>query len=260
MNYTSFFSRIALPVIAIVTYLFLYLPIVVLVLFSFNDGPLPYAWGGFTMRWYSELFNSPELWVALKNTLFIACVSVFLSLTMGVLFVCWSSAARLQNYGSLFYMTVALPEIVVAVSLLSFFSFFYVPLGINSLIAGHTLLGLGFVVPIVRTRFLELDYRLTEASLDLGASERQTFFKIILPLLMPSIVASGLLVFILSLDDFLISFFCSGATAQTLSLYIFAMIRLGVSPVINAISTVMLVVSSILVLLFCSLKIHNRVF
>ena len=251
-------TRYALPMWASFVYLFLYTPIAILVVFSFNSSGSMHEWGGFTLKWYVELFRSPEIWRALQNTFLVASVSVLLSLVMGVLFVYWGGRYRLDKFTGLFYAGVALPEIVIAVSLLSFFSFFSVPLGLTTLIAGHTLLGLGFVIPIIRTRYLELDYSLTEASLDLGASEVQTFFKIILPLLAPALVAGGLLVFILSLDDFLISFFCSGATAQTLSLYIFGLIRLGVSPVINALSTLMLAASSLLVLIFCSLKITNR--
>ncbi len=116
---------------------------------------------------------------------------------------------------------------------------------------------MGFVMPMLRTRFLEIDPRIMEASADLGASEFQTFIKITLPLMMPAIIASGLLVFILSMDDFLISFFCSGASAQTLSLYIFGLLRLGSSPIINALSTIILAVSSLLVLGFCSIKLDG---
>jgi len=252
-------SRFMLPLVAFLTYLFLYIPIGILILFSFNAGSTPYHWGGFTLQWYKVLFQSSEVWFALKNTLIIALSSVFLSLVMGVCYVYWSVGTYLQRLLGLFYTSVALPEIVMAVGLLSFFSFFSVPLGLTTLIAGHTLLGLGFVIPIIQTRFAELDYTLTEASLDLGATNTQTFFKIILPLLSPALVAGGLLVFILSLDDFLISFFCSGTSTQTLSLYIFAMIRLGASSMINALSTLMLIISSALVLIFCSLKLSNRV-
>lgn len=254
-----FCSRYALPFIAILTYAILYIPIIILICFSFNDAAFPYTWGGFTWRWYRELLHTPEIWDALYNTFIVATSSAFLSLVMGVLFVCWNARDRLYKFTPLFYAGVALPEIVIAVGLLSFFSFFAVPLGMTTLIAGHTLLGLGFVVPIVRARYLELDYNILEASLDLGATEFQTFFKVTLPLLMPAIVASGLLVFILSLDDFLIAFFCSGTTAQTLTLYIFSMIRLGVSPMINAVSTLMLFISSIFVLSFVLLNIKKRV-
>jgi spermidine/putrescine transport system permease protein len=251
-------SRIWLPVIAGITYLFLYIPIIILVFLSFNASDLPHQWGGFSLKWYEQLFSEPELFIALKNSLIVALSSVGLSVVMGLLFVYCGWQYKLYRFMPMFYVAVALPEIVMAVGLLSFFSFFSVPLGLTTLIAGHTLLGLGLVIPIIRTQFLELDYSLTEASLDLGASDRQTFFKIILPLLSPALIAGGLLVFILSLDDFLISFFCSGPTSQTLSLYIFGMIRLGVSPTINALSTLILAISSLVILVFCSLNISDR--
>lgn len=159
----------------------------------------------------------------------------------------------------IFYPNLVVPEIVVAVGLLSFFIFFNAPLGLTSLIVGHTLLGLGYAIPIIYGRFQTLDQRIIEASLSLGATHSETFFKIVLPLLRPALVAAGLLIFIISLDDFLIAFFCAGSSAQTLSLYIFSMIRSGVSPVVNALATFMLVISSILVMIFCSLKTKDNV-
>jgi ABC-type spermidine/putrescine transport system permease subunit II len=121
-------------------------------------------------------------------------------------------------------------------------------------------LGLGFVVPLVYARFLELDPTLTEASLALGATPIQTFFKVTLPLLTPSLIATSLLVFIISFDDFILSYFCAGSSSQTLSLYILSMLRSGVSPVVNALSAVLLFLSSLLVFVFFSLKTRVRIF
>jgi len=146
---------------------------------------------------------------------------------------------------------------VLAVGLLSFFSLLWVPLGLTTLIAAHTLIGLGYVVPMIYTRFSELNYALTEVSMDLGATRTQTFMRIILPLLSPTLFASALLVFIISLDDFVISFFCSGATTQTLPMYIFSVIRSGATPTVNALSTVLLGVSSLFVILFSLLNIKK---
>jgi spermidine/putrescine transport system permease protein len=128
------------------------------------------------------------------------------------------------------------------------------------LIAGHTVLGLGFSIPMISARFAEFDYSIIEASLDLGATLNQTFMRIVIPMLLPTIVAAGLLVFIISLDDFLISFFCVGSGTQTLSLYIFSMIRSGISPTINALSTLLLLASSIVVLFFSLLQVKTRIF
>lgn len=246
-----------LPIAVTGLYLFLYIPIFVLVLFSFNDNAFTCAWTFFTTHWYEDLFASTEVWYALKNSLVIAFTTVFLSLTIGSTLVFFGSREVVRRLLILFYGSLAMPEIVLAVGLLSLFSFFTIPLGSMTLIVGHTLLGLGYVIPIVYGRFIELDQSLIEASYDLGATQRQTFFSIVLPLLMPALISSGLLVFIISLDDFIISFFCAGASVQTLPLYIFAVIRTGASPIINALSTIMLIFSSFFVLLLSFLHIRR---
>lgn len=251
------FGSYFVPITVAAVYLFLYIPIFVLIIFSFNDNAFTCAWSSFTMHWYYDLFASTEVWHALKNSLFIALSSVFLSLTLGSSLIFFGSRDTVQRLQFLFYGSLAMPEIVLAAGLLSFFSFFAIPLGAITLIVGHTLLGLGYVIPILYSRFSELDESLIEASYDLGATQRQTFFAIILPLLMPALMASGLLVFIISLDDFLISFFCAGASIQTLPLYIFAVIRTGASPMINALSTIMLIFSSVCVLLFSLLHVRK---
>ena len=251
------FGAYVIPIIVAALYLFLYIPIFVLIVFSFNDNAFTCAWSSFTTHWYYDLFASEEVWYALKNSLIIALSSVFLSLTIGSSLIFFGSRTIVKRLLPLFYGSLAMPEIVLAAGLLLFFAFFAVPLGAMTLIAGHTLLGLGYVIPIVYDRFVELDESLIEASYDLGATQRQTFFSIVLPLLMPALMASGLLVFIISLDDFLISFFCAGASVQTLPLYIFAVIRTGASPMINALSTLMLIVSSLCVLLFSFLHVKK---
>lgn len=246
-----------LPIAVASLYLFLYIPIFVLIIFSFNDNGITQDWAGFTTDWYIDLFYSIELWDALKNSLMIAFSAVLLSLTIGSTLIFFGSRAVVQRLLIVFYGSLAMPEIVLAVGLLSFFSFFAVSLGSTTLIVGHTLLGLGYVIPILHDRFAELDVHLIEASYDLGATKQQTFFKIILPLLTPALIAAGLLVFIISLDDFIISFFCAGASVQTLPLYIFSVIRTGASPMINALSAIMLMVSSIFVLLFSLVQVKK---
>ncbi len=250
--------RILSPLWIMGSYLFLYLPMVVLVLFSFNASPLPGQWGGFSTRWYSALAQMPELSHAVWATLIIASASTFFSLLLGTALVYASRWLRAPLH-NLFYANVLVPEILMGVGLLSLFSWLSMPLGYTSLIAGHTILGLGFVVPIVRARFLELDPVLTEASADLGASEWQTFSKVMVPLLLPALLASGLLVFTISLDDFLIAFFSSSPSVQTLSVFIYSMVREGVDPRINAISTLLLAASSALVLLLSALRVLDQV-
>jgi spermidine/putrescine transport system permease protein len=252
--------RYALPITTLLVYGFLYLPIVVLVVFSFNSVAFPYHWISFSWQWYYELFHAPEIWDAVRNSLVVASAAVLLSVSLGVLFVFYSAQSRMKKVLPLFYGTLIIPEIVLAVGLLSLFTYFSVPLSLMTLIAGHTLIGLGYVIPIVYARFLEIDRSIIEASLDLGATIHQTFLRVVLPLLTPALIAASLLVFIVSFDDFLIAFFCTGTSSQTLSLYIFSMIRAGVSPTINALSTLMIALSSLLVLLFCSLQTRVKVF
>lgn len=250
-------SSYGLPIAVMLFYFFLYLPIIVLVVFSFNDNAFTHNWIGFTTDWYKDLFESTEVWYALKNSLLIASSTVMLSLSLGSLLVFFGSRTMVKRLLLLFYGSLSIPEIVLAVGLLSLFSFLSVSLGATTLIVGHTLLGLGYVIPIIHSRFVELDISLIEASYDLGATQRQTFFYVVLPLLMPALVAAGLLVFIISLDDFIISFFCAGASVQTLPLYIFSVIRTGASPMINALSTIMLMVSSFFVLLFSFMQVKK---
>lgn len=251
------FLTYLLPFLAICAYLFLYIPIVILVLFSFNSSDVPFFWQGFSLKWYHALWESTDIWLALKNSLIVASASVILSLAIGLLFVFYGSRTFLGRFFVMFYASLATPEIVLAVGLLSLFSFFSIPLGLTTLIAGHTLIGLGYVIPILHSRYQELDKRYMEASLDLGATESQTLRLVMVPLLLPSLLAAALLVFVLSLDDFIISFFCSGGSTQTLPIYIFVAIRSGATPVVNALSTILLVVSSLLVLIFSSLKIKK---
>lgn len=242
-----------LPLFVASFFLFLYIPILVLIIYSFNASSMPYEWTGFSATWYKQLFASKEAWQALQNSLVVACSSVLLSVSMAVLLVYYGS----EKYGRLFPLflgSLVVPEIVLAVGILGFFSLFSVTLGFSTLIAGHALLGLGYAVPIIHTRFAELERHLTEASLDLGATRTQTFFKIILPLLVPSLIAASLLIFVLSLDDFLIAFFCAGAETQTLPLYIFSVVRSGGSPIVNALSTVMILGGSFIILVMAILQ------
>ncbi len=246
-----------LPCMVILAYLFLYVPIGVVIAFSFNNNQYSYNWVSFTTEWYTSLLEEVEVWEALRNSLVVACSSVMLSLVLGVLFIFYSTQNMLSRMIVLFYANLAVPEIVLAVGMLSFFSFFSVPLGLTTLIAGHTLIGLGYVVPIIYSRFIELSNQYVEASLDLGATKTQTLLRVVLPLLMPALMAAGLLVFIISLDDFVLSFFCSGPSAPTLPIYIFALLRSGASPMVGALSAFLLVVSSLLMMLFSLVRVKK---
>lgn len=256
----KFFGKFGSLTAVFLSYLFLYLPILILIIFSFNARSFPSPWDHFTLEWYHKLFQSSALWRSFSNSLFVAILSTSLSLLLGVFLIFFrAQGGRIQKALPLFYGNLIIPETMLAISLLSYFTLFKVELGITTLIVAHTVLGLGFVIPILYTRYLQLDHRLTEASEALGASPIQTFFKITLPLLRPTLLSAGLLIFILSFDDFILSYFCAGTSIQTLSLYLLSTLRAGVSPIVNALSTILLILSSLLVMLFFSLKIRSRI-
>jgi spermidine/putrescine transport system permease protein len=261
MDRKSSIGRASTLVMVLCTYLFLYVPIFVLLVFSFNTERFPSPWTGFTLHWYQELFKSIYLWKAFGNSLIVASFATFISVMAGIGLIFYAAqGGKIGKYLVMFYGNLIIPETVLAVSLLSFFTLLKVPFGLMTLILAHTILGLGFVIPILYARFKEIDLNLMQASMVLGATPLQTFFKVILPLLRPTIIMTALLVFILSFDDFILSYLCAGSSAPTLSLYILSMIRTGVSPVVNALSTVLLFFSSLLVLSFSSLKSWTRIF
>ncbi len=257
----SNFRKYGLSLFVCLVFLFLYMPIAILVTFSFNSASFPSPWTGFSLKWYSELFNSPDIWRAFYVSVAVAFSAMTLSLSVAIALVYYKlMGGKADKLLILFYGNVVMPEIILAVSMLAFFTFFSIPLGFATLIVAHTILGLGLVVPIIYGRYLLMDRRIIESSLDLGATMVQTFFRIVLPSLYPALIASGLLVFILSFDDFVLSFFCASNDYQTLSLYIYSMIRAGVSPVVNALSTLLLFISSFLVLIFCSFNFRTKIF
>lgn len=245
----------------IVAFTILFVPIVVFLVFSFNNAPFPSPWSGWTLKWYRELFSSIEIWQALTNSLVISFSAVVLSVVMGVFLVFLAmQGGRIRFILSHFYANLVLPEIVLAVGLLALFTTVGVPLGMTTLIIAHTVLGLGYVVPLVHARYEELDYRLTEAALDLGATPLRVFSTVTLPLLRPTLMAAAILVFIVSFDDFVFAYFCAGSSFQTLPIYILSMLRTGVSPVVNALSTVLLIFCSLLIVVYSSFKTKMRMF
>ncbi|MBM17565.1 MAG: spermidine/putrescine ABC transporter permease [Epsilonproteobacteria bacterium] len=248
MVHVSRLSKTLFLLLVSAVYIFLYTPIIVLILYSFNKGGFPDIWRGFSLHWYQDLLHSVEIWRAFQNSVIVALTSSVFSVMMAVCFI-HGSRRYGRDFTKIFYSNVIVSDIVLAVGMLTLFSALAVPLGLTTIIAGHTLLGLGFTIPVIKGRYDELDDSLIEASLDLGASSQYTFFHVIIPFLYPAILSSFLLAIIVSFDDFLIAFFCSGASVQTLSLYIFSMIRSGISPVVNALSTLLLVVSLLMIVI-----------
>jgi spermidine/putrescine transport system permease protein len=257
----KFFSRYSLPTFACLVYAFLYIPIIVLIVFSFNSKGFPSPFERFTFHWYQELFCTKELWRAFFNSFLVATISTGLSLILGIMLLFFQAlGGKIDKSLTLFYGNLVIPETVLALGMISYFSFLDIPLGMHTLIVSHTVLGLGFVIPILYTRAVSLDPRLKEASLVLGASPAQTFFKITLPQLKPALVSIGLLIFVVSFDDFILSYFCSGTSFQTLSIYLVSSIRYGISPVVNALSAILLLVTGLFAAVFFSPKVRTRIF
>lgn len=236
----------------VAAYLFLYLPIVILVVFSFNASRYAAAWRGFTFRWYEVLFSHPAVGSALRVSLIVAAASTLISTVFGTMV---SLAMERYNFrgklafDALLYLPIIIPDIAMAVMLLLFFVLSRTRLGLVTIIISHIAFNISFVAMVVRARLAYFDVTLEEAAQDLYADEWQTFRRITLPLIMPGILGGGLLAFTLSIDDFVITFFTAGPGSTTLPLRIYSMIKLGVTPEINALSSLMLVASMGLVLL-----------
>ncbi|MDQ3958252.1 MAG: ABC transporter permease [Actinomycetota bacterium] len=239
---------------AVIAYLFV--PIVVMILFGFNDprGRFNFAWRGFTLRWYRELFDIPELTTALKNSLLIATVSTAVAVALGTLIALALSRYRMRGRGGLnvfIFLPMATPEIVMGVSLLSFFVTLNVARGFLTIVIAHILFSISYVVVTVRARLAGLDDSLEDAAQDLGAPPWTTFWTVTFPLIFPGVLAAGLLAFVLSIDDYVITSFNAGATI-TFPLWVFGASRIGVPPQVNVMGTliftlgVMYVIASVL--------------
>jgi spermidine/putrescine transport system permease protein len=237
----------------IISYIFLYAPIVLLIIFSFNNSRFVSAsWKGFTFQWYLELFSNEAIGASLKNSLIISLTSTFISVIFGTMVSLAMERYTFRGklaFDSLLYLPVIIPDIAMAVMLLLFFVLVKMPLGRYTVIISHIAFNISFVAIVVRARLAQFDTSLEEAAQDLYANNWQTFRLVTLPLLMPGILGGALLAFTLSLDDFVITFFTSGPGATTLPLRIYSMVKLGVTPEINALSSVMLLASLSLVLL-----------
>jgi spermidine/putrescine transport system permease protein len=232
-------------------YLFLYAPIIVLVLFSFNASRFVTTWDGFSLRWYRELFQDQAMATALRNSLIVAVSSTLISTVFGTMVALAMERRKFVGkaaFDALLYLPVIIPDIAMAVMLLLFFVMVSFQLSLITIIISHVAFSISFVAIVVRARLVGFDRSLEEAAQDLGANELQTFWYVTLPLLMPGILAGALLAFTLSLDDFVITFFTAGVGSTTLPLRIYSMVKLGITPVINAISTLLLMVSMSLVL------------
>jgi spermidine/putrescine transport system permease protein len=236
----------------ILGYVFLYAPIIILVIFSFNASRFVTTWEGFSLRWYGELFKNEAMAAALKNSLIVAVASTLISTVFGTMVALVMERRRFPAklaFDALLYLPIIIPDIAMAVMLLLFFVMAKISLSLATIIIAHVAFNISFVAVVVRARLVGFDRSLEEAAQDLGANELQTFWHVTLPLLMPGILGGALLAFTLSLDDFVITFFTAGVGSTTLPLRIYSMVKLGITPEINAVSTLLLAASMTLVML-----------
>ena len=239
--------------ILVLVFGFLYLPIAVLVLLSFNASGLPTTWSGFSLRWYVSLANNGDILHAAWNTLVVAIVATLIATVLGTMLAIGMETRKRKSTAleSLAFAPMVIPDIVLAVALLTLFSRLNVTMGLPTIIISHVIFDLAFVCSVVRARLKNFDFSIVEASRDLGASSFTTFWRITFPVLLPAIIAGALLAFTLSVDEFIIAFFTSGAgrSSITLPMQIYSMIRFGVTPEINALATIVMGVSAAALLL-----------
>ena len=236
-------GRRALQGYAALVYLFLYAPIVVIVVLAFNSGRQILNWEGFSTKWFGEALADPTITEPLRNSLLVAGGNAVVACVVGTALALALSRLRpwLRNpLDAVVYMTLVTPEIVFGISALIFFAQAGVPLGLKTILVSHAVFNISVVALIVRARFVGMGQDLEEASYDLGVGPLRTFLHVSLPRLAPAILAGGLLAFTFSFDDFITSFFVSGAGTPTLPLRIFSSLRFGISPVINATAVMIL--------------------
>ncbi len=233
--------------------IFLFLPLFVVILYSFNS-ERGMNWTGFSLRWYKELFtSSPDLWMSFFNSIIIALTSALTATVIGTLAsigIKWYEFRGKTYITTISYLPMILPEVIIGISMLIFFSAVNLPLGKFTIYIAHTSFNLPFVFMLVSARLDEFDFSTVEAARDLGATEKQTLLKVIVPSIVPAIMSSLLITVTMSLEDFVITFFVSGPGSSTLPLYVYSSIRYGVSPVINALSFIMILGTILLTVVF----------
>jgi spermidine/putrescine transport system permease protein len=235
---------------AVLVYLFLHLPILVLMVFSFNSSKFSVDWTGFTLQWYYRLLERPDILRGLKISLIVGAAATVISAVLGTLIALALARHRFRGrraFEGFLYVPIVTPEIVVGISLLILFALFRFPVGITTITIAHVAFCISFVVVVVLARLEGMDDNLEEAALILGADEITTFWKITVPQLWPGILAGALLAFTMSFDDFVITSFVSGSGSSTLPIVVYSMVRKNVEPSINAISTIILVVTAVLI-------------
>jgi spermidine/putrescine transport system permease protein len=238
----------------IAAYAFLYVPLIIVVIYSFNDSRLNAEWVGFTLDWYRKLAGNDEMLTAAGNSLLIALTASLIATVLGTMAGVAMHRYKLKLLPVLVLTPIAIPEILMGVSLLIFFVLLNFTLGLASVALAHIAFCIGFVAIVVRARLSGMDESLTEAARDCGASPWQSFRYVTLPLIMPGVIAGALMAFTLSIDDFVITFFTAGAGTVTLPLQIYSMIKIAVTPEVNAVSTLLMLLTLVLIVIASKLS------
>jgi spermidine/putrescine transport system permease protein len=244
---------------AVGVYAYIYLPIIILIIFSFNSQKLNVQWQGFTFHWYQLLFKDQNVLEATRNSLIIAVVSTIISTIIGTMAALGLQRYRFRGHSTseaILYLPVIIPEVVMGIALLTFFSQVGFQLGFITITISHIAFSVPFVTLVVRARLHSFDKSIEEAAMDLGANELVTFRRVTLPTIMPGILSGALLAFTLSLDDYVITYFTAGPGSSTLPLRVFSMVRFAVTPEVNALST--LWVLSVFVLMGISQIVQKK--
>lgn len=231
----------------------MYVPIVLVIIYSFNESKISSVWDGFSLKWYVDLFKDESMFEALLNSIILGLSSSFAAAIIGTLGAVGSSKVELKGKGLIEYIStlpIMIPEIILGMVFMAFFSLIGLPFGMTTLIIAHTAFCIPYVFMMVKARLVGMDKSLEEAAQDLGASKIRTFFDIILPLIIPAIASGMLLSFAMSFDDVIISVFVTGVNSNTLPLKIYSQLKTGVTPKINALCTLMFFVT----VLICGLS------
>jgi spermidine/putrescine transport system permease protein len=236
---------------SILVYGFIYIPILILIVFSFNTQKLNIRWEGFTLAWYTTLFRDSQVLLATRNTLIIAFVSTLVATIIGTTAALAMHRYRFPGHAAsetVMYIPIVIPEVVMGISLLVFFVMLKFTLGLLTITLSHIAFNIPFVALVVRARLHGYDNSIDEAAMDLGANELTTFWRVTLPTIMPGVLSGALLALTLSLDDYVITYFTAGPGSTTLPLRVFSMVRFVVTPEINALSTLWVLI--VFVILF----------
>ena len=239
----------------------IFLPILIVIIYSFNENKLTAIWSGFSLKWYTELLKDKDLMEALKNSFILGVLSCFCAGVIGTIGAVGMARMNYKTKGIMEYVSmlpIMIPEIILGMVFLAFFSAISLPFGMTTLVIAHTTFCIPYIYMMVKARLVGMDPTLLEAARDLGASEIRAFWDITLPLIMPAVASGSLLAFAMSFDDVVISVLVTNSRINTLPIKVFSRIKFGVSPEINALSTIMLSVTLIIILSVVRINKKNR--